>query len=112
MEDADRLPIAEDEVDDLGRCRQQPGEGVQQVQRRDRVEMRKDRVDPDHAEHTGAQNHNDGRADGFSQPARGGDRAVHKGGDAVGKPHDHNALHAGVDDSAFGCEERQKLAAE
>ena len=41
MEDADRLPIAEDEVDDLGRCRQQPGEGVQQVQRRDRVEMRK-----------------------------------------------------------------------
>ncbi len=53
MEDADRLPIAEDEVDDLGRCRQQPGEGVQQVQRRDRVEMRKDRVDPDHAEHTG-----------------------------------------------------------
>ena len=31
MEDADRLPIAEDEVDDLGRCRQQPGEGVQQV---------------------------------------------------------------------------------
>ena len=30
MEDADRLPIAEDEVDDLGCCRQQPGEGIQQ----------------------------------------------------------------------------------
>ena len=101
-----------DEIENFGKAGQRPGAWVQQIQRRDGVEVRKERVHPCHTEHAGAQDHKDGRHHGFAQPARGGDRAVHKGGDAVGQTHDGNTLHPGVDNVRLGGKEREKLPPE
>ena len=106
------LLVAVHKVQDLGKGGQGPAAGVQQVQRRDGVEVGKDGVHPDHTEHAGAHHHDDGGHHGLAQPAGGGNGAVHEGGDAVGKGHHGHALHAGVDDSALGGEQRQKGAAE
>ena len=42
---------AADEIEDLRRGGDCPREHVEQIQRRNGVEMREDRIDPDHAEH-------------------------------------------------------------
>ena len=70
--------------------------------------MGKDGVHPDHPEYAGAQHHDDGGYHRLAQPAGGGDGAVHKGGDAVGKGHHSHPLHAGVDDRRLGGEQRKE----
>ena len=106
FEESHGLLIAVHKVQDLGKGGQGPAAGVQQVQRRDGVEVGKDGVHPNHTEHAGAHHHNDGGHHGLAQPAGGGNGAVHEGGDAVGKGHHGHALHTGVDDSALGGEQR------
>ena len=103
------MAVAEHKVDDLCGGGQCPGAGIQQVERRDRVEVGKNRVDPRDAEYAGPQDHDDRRPHGLAQPAGGGNRAVHERRGAVGPAHDHNALHARVDDGALGRKQRQKL---
>ena len=70
--------------------------------------MGKDGVHPDHPEHAGTQHHDDGGHHRLAQPAGGGDGAVHKGRDAVGKGHHSHPLHAGVDNGGFGGEQRKE----
>ena len=53
--------VAEHKIDDLCGGGQRPGAGIQQVERRDRVEVGKDRVDPRNAEYAGPQNYDDRR---------------------------------------------------
>ena len=56
--------------------------------------MRKERIDPDHAEHARAEDHNDGRHEAAADAAAGGDGAVHERADTVGEAHDLHPLHA------------------
>ena len=70
--------------------------------------MGKDGVHPDHPEYAGAQHHDDGGNHRLAQPAGGGDGAVHKGGDAVGKGHHGHTLHAGINNGGFGSEQRKE----
>ena len=70
--------------------------------------MGKDGVHPDHPEYAGAQHHDDGGHHRLAQPAGGGDGAVHKGGDAVGKGHHGHTLHAGINNGGFGSEQRKE----
>ena len=60
--------IAARKIHHLGHRRQRPGTGVQQIQRRDRMDLRKDRVHPHHPEHAGAHDHNDGGHHGLPSP--------------------------------------------
>ena len=112
IENFHRLFVAVDEVDNFGKARQRPGAGVEQIQRRNGVEAGEDRVDPRHAEDAGPHNNDDGRYHGFAKAPGGGDGAVHKGRDAVGQAHDHDALHAGIDDVRLGGEKREELPPE
>ena len=103
------MAVAEHKIDDLRGGGQRPRAGIQQVERRDRVKVGKDRVDPRNAEYAGPQNYDDRRPYRLAEAAGGGNRAVHERRGAVGPAHDHNALHARVDDSALGREQRQEL---
>ena len=55
------MAVAEHKIDDLCGGGQRPGAGIQQVERRDRVEVGEDRVDPRNAEYAGPQNYDDRR---------------------------------------------------
>ena len=104
---------AVDEIEDLRCRRDRPREDVEQIQRRDRVEMREDRIHPDHAEHARAHDHDDSWHKAAANAAAGGDGTVHEGADAVGKAHDPHPLHACGDDVRIIREDIQKrLAAE
>ena len=56
----DDLFVAVEEIEDLGSARDDPGEGVEQVERGDGVEVGEDGVYPDHPEHAGTHYHNNG----------------------------------------------------
>ena len=86
---------AVDEVADLCCGGQDPGERIEQVQRRDRVEMGEDGIYPYDAEHAGAEDHDDRGDKAASQAAAGGDGAVHKGADGIGEAHDPHSVDAG-----------------
>lgn len=93
------------EIDDLADGGQRPGEDVQEIQRGDRAEVGEHRIDPQDAEQTGARNNDRCRDDGFPESARGGNGAVHKGGDTIGERHDGETLHTGIDDVGVSREE-------
>lgn len=53
--------VAIQEVHDLRRTGDEPGERIEQIQRTDRAEMGEDGVDPDHSEHARAEKDEDHR---------------------------------------------------
>ena len=110
VKDGHGLFVAVGEIYDLSKGGQCPAAGIQRIQGRDGVEVDEDGVHPDHPEHTGTKHHDDGGHHGLTQPAGGGNGAVHKGGDAVGKAHHAHTLHAGIDDGALGGEQCQEGA--
>ena len=110
--DLHALLVGVGEVEDLSDGRQRPGAGVEQVERGDGVEVGEDGVDPDDPEHAGAEDDDDGGDHRLAKAAGGGDGAVHKGRDAVGKAHDAHTLHTGVDDGALSGEEGKEFPPE
>ena len=102
---------AADEIENLRCCGDRPGENVEQVQRRNGMEVRKDRINPDHAEHARAHDHDDSWHKAAANAAAGGDGTVHEGADAVGKAHDPHPLHACGDDVRIIREDIQKRLA-
>ena len=104
--------VSDAEVDILRHAGEYPGEHIQQIQGRDRVEVGKDGVDPDDPEHAGAQNDHNGGGHAAAQSAGGGDAGVHQGADPVGEGHDPQAVHAGVDDLGLVGKQAQELPAE
>ena len=110
--DPHRFFIDAGEVDELRDGRQSPGERIQEVERRDRVEVGEDCIHPDDTENAGAEDHEDGRHDGLTEAAAGGDGTVHEGGDAVREAHDTDPVHTGIDDRRFRREQCEKLASE
>ena len=110
--DPHRLFINMSEVHKLRNRRQSPGEWIQEVQGRNRMEVCKDRIHPDHTEHTGAEHHEDGRHDRLTEAAAGSDGAVHEGRNTVGESHDTDPVHTGVDDGRFRRKQCEELASE
>ena len=89
------------EIQDLRRSGERPREHIQQVQRRDGAEVRKDRIHPHHAEHARAEDDDHRGHKAAPDAAAGGDGAVHKRADGVRPPHDLQPLHPGGDDRRF-----------
>ena len=110
--DPHRFFIDADEIDDFCDGRQSPGERIQEVQGRDRMEVGKDRIYPDHTEHTGAEHDEDGRYDRFAEATAGSDGAVHEGRNAVGEAHDADSVHTGIDDGRLCRKQCEELASE
>ena len=108
----DDLFVTVEEIEDLGSARDDPGEGVEQVERGDRVEISEDRVDPDHAEHARAEEDEDHRHKALADAARGGGGVVHQRGEGEDKAHDPDALKARVDNGGLGGEEGEELPPE
>ena len=77
------LFIADSKVCDLRERRNGPRKNIQQVQRRNGVEMSEHGIDSDHAEDTRAENDDDRRRKALSDAAAGRDRAIHKRADGV-----------------------------
>ena len=107
-----RLFIDADEIDDFCDGRQSPGERIQEIQGRDRMEVGEDRIHPDHTEHTGAEHDEDGRHDRLAEATAGGDGAVHKGRNAVRESHNTNPVHTGIDDRRLRREQCEELPSE
>ena len=76
--------VGAEEVDHLADGGERPEEDVKKVQRRQRVEHGKDRIDPDHAEDAGAQDHDDHG------------------------PHEHSAQRTGKGKKHQGAEQKAK----
>ena len=55
------------------------------------MKMGKNGVNPYHTEHTGAQDHDDRWRETLSDTAAGGNRAIHKSTESIGKTHDPRA---------------------
>ena len=55
------------EIQDLRHCGNAPGKHIQQVQGRNRMKIRKYRINPDHTEYTGAHDDNEHRYNTFAQ---------------------------------------------
>ena len=81
-------------IQDLRDRRERPGTAVEQIQGRDRLKIRKDRIDPRDPEYAGTQDHDDHRCQTLSECPGCRDRAVHERGDPIGKSHDRQALHS------------------
>ena len=71
--------IAIQKVCDLRRAREYPRERIEHIERADRMEVGEHGVDPRHAEHARAEEHEDHRHEALSKAARGGGGAVHRG---------------------------------
>ena len=76
------------------------------------MEVGKDRIYPDHTEHTGAEHDEDGRHDRLTEATAGGDGAVHEGRNAVGESHDTDSVHTGIDDIRICRKQCEELASE
>lgn len=105
----EQLSIAVPEVQSFCNGSDNPGEAVKHIEGCDRMEPCEDGVDPDHAEDAGAQDHDDHRDNAFSDSAGGRNGAVHKGCESIGKPHNMDPFHAGIDDGRLRSESRKKL---
>lgn len=104
--------IAIQKVCDLRRAREYPRERIEHIERADRMEVGEHGVDPRHAEHARAEEHEDHRHEALSKAARGGGGAVHRGRDREREAHDPDAREARLDDVGFRREEREKLVPE
>lgn len=69
-EDLHGVLVAVDEVENLCEGSQDPRAGVEQVEGRDGVEVGKDGVHPDHPEHTGAEDDDDGGHNSLAKRGR------------------------------------------
>ena len=69
-------------------------------------------IDPYNTEDTGSHDDNDCRNDGLTESTGGCNRTVHKSRYTVGKGHDLDPLHAGIDYCCVCSEQRQKLMPE
>lgn len=78
VERLDVLFVAVQEICDLRRAGEEPGEGIEDIERGDRVEVGEHRVDPDHAEHARAEENEDHRPKPLAESTRGGGGAVHQ----------------------------------
>ena len=106
------LPELASEVENLYHGGDGPGEDVQQVQRRNGVEVGKNRVNPDDPKNTGAQDYHNGRHGSFSNSSGSSERTVHKGAYRIGKAHNAQPFHTAVNDSLLGGKQRQELPSE
>ena len=101
-----------DKVGNLGNGGYRPGENIKEVERRYGAEMRKYRVYPHNAENAGAENNDYSRHKALAETARGGNGAVHKRGNHVGKAHYHDTVHSRSGDLGVVGENGKKLIAE
>ena len=76
------------------------------------MEIRKDRVHPDHTEHAGTEDHNHRRNTTLSDSSRCRNRTIHKRRDHIGKPHDPNTFQPCLNDRFIRSKQAEELPSE
>lgn len=103
-----QFPIAPPEINIPRRCRDNPGAGVQKIQRFQRAEPGKDRKDPYDPQNYGTTDHNKGGNDTLADTPGGGSGIVHKSGQTIGKSHNRQADRAVIQYFRICIEHGQK----
>ena len=96
------------EIQDLRHCSNAPGEHIQQVQGRNRMKIRKYRINPDHTEYAGAHDDNEHRYNTFAQGSGCRNGTVHKCRDAIGEAHNRQTIHSGIHNCRISGKQKQK----
>ena len=104
--------IAADKIPVFKECGDGPGEGIEQEQGRDGLEISEHRKYPHYPEDTGAGEDNGHGNHAFAKTPAPGDGVIHQGGNTVYGAHNGQPLHARRDDGGVCGEEGKKLRAE